>query len=89
MPVYFTRARHSELGDVVMPAEALEHCPGWESYGEPSTDPEALRSELALEQAVQAAELASAAQTTAPSAKPKQAPATESSAPVGAEPKEQ
>lgn len=89
MPVFFTRARHAELGEVVMPAEALEHCPGWESYGEPSTDPEALRSELALEQAVQAAELAASAPASTSAAKPKQAPATESSAPVGAEPKEQ
>lgn len=97
MTVYWTRARHAELGDVVLPADAVESYPGWEAVGEPSDDQDALRAEIARDKAADAelAELASetgaapySPPTPAPSAPKSGADASESSAPAGADPKE-
>jgi hypothetical protein len=98
MTVFWTRARHAELGDTVLPAEAVESYPGWEAVGEPTAEADALHADLERERAVAAAE-AEAAQQSAPPAPPAPStpPATvpksgtatpETSAPAGADPKE-
>lgn len=91
MSVYWTRARHAELGETVLPADAVESYPGWEAVGEPCDDVDSLRAALAKEQAMAAAE-AAAAPTPSP-APPPPAPKTgadkpEPEAPSGADQKE-
>lgn len=94
MSVLWTRVRHPELGETVLPVAAVESCPGWEAVGEPTEDPDALRSAMAHEQLVRDAEAATTAPAPAPA--PVSAPAapkattttTESAAPSGADQKE-
>lgn len=98
MSVYWIRAFHAELDrEVVMPLEAIAHHSGWEQVGEPSDDPDALRADLARDQAVAAAEAEAALATgeamppppaPKPSAPKTGADTPESSAPAGADPKE-
>ena len=95
MSVYWTRAHHPELGDVVLPLAAMESFPDWEAVGEPSTDDGALRAELEREQAAAAiaaliAESASANAAPSPAPEASASPAKpESPTPTGADPKEQ
>lgn len=97
MSVFWTRARHAELGDTVLPVAAVESYPGWEAVGEPSTDDVALRRAIAADQAADAALAALAVETGAPppvfrapiaSTSETGTDASESSAPAGADPKE-
>lgn len=94
MAVYWTRAHHPELGDVVLPLDAMESYPEWEAVGEPSTDDVALRAELEREQL--AASLAAETEEPAPATPAAAAPAPtkpttdpKPPAPSGADPKEQ
>lgn len=97
MSVFWTRARHAELGDTVLPAAAVESYPGWEAVGEPSTDDVALRRAITADQAADAelADLADEIGAPPPVFPPPTASvpktgadAPESSAPAGADPKE-
>ena len=95
MSVYWTRAHHPELGDVVLPLDAMESLPEWEAVGEPSTDVDALRAELEREQ-VAASIAALVAESASAHIAPPPAPETsapdpepESLTPTGADPKEQ
>lgn len=99
MSVFWTRARHAELGDVVLPAAAVESYPGWEPVGQPSDDPDALHAEIDREQTATRLAALEPPQMTDTSglsvlrrqpATPGDAavPDSESSAPAGADPKE-
>jgi hypothetical protein len=95
MTVFWTRARHAELGDTVLPTEAVESYPGWEAVGEPTAEADALHAAIERERAVAAAEAEAAQQSappapsTPPATVPKSGTATpETSAPAGADPKE-
>lgn len=94
MTAYFTRARHAELGDAVLPVAAMESYPEWEAVGEPADNPDVLHAAIEHEQiaAALAAESEAPAQA-APKAAPKppqaDAPASDPDpAPSGADPKE-
>jgi hypothetical protein len=97
MSVYWTRASHPDLPDVVLPAAAMESYPEWEAIGEPSTDVDALRAELEREQVAARMEALIAASAPAPvepspapePAAPEFDPEPESPTPSGADPKEQ
>jgi len=94
MSAYWTRARHPELPDVVVPLDAMDSYPEWEAVGEPSTDVDALRAELEREQ-VAASIAALVAESASAHIAPPQAPEMsapdpepESPTPSGADPKE-
>lgn len=93
MSVYWTRASHPELPDVVLPLDAMESYPGWEAIGEPSDDVDALRAELEREQVAASIAALIADTASAPVAPPPapetSAPDPESPTPSGADPKEQ
>ena len=96
MSVYWTRASHPDLPDVVLPVAAMESYPEWEAIGEPSTDVDALRAELEREQVAARMEALIAASAPAPvepspapePAAPEFDPEPESPTPSGADPKE-
>lgn len=97
MSVHWIRAIHRVLErEVVMPADAVQHAPGWEAVGEPSTDEAGLRAELAAEQHARAAEAAAAPAPTPAPPTPALPPADsenhaelpELAAPTGDDPKE-
>lgn len=98
MSVYWTRASHPDLPDVVVPLDAMESYPEWEAVGEPSDDVDALRAELEREQVAAAldaliAESASAPALSSPAPEmsapaPEPAPEPESPTPSGADLKE-
>lgn len=94
MSVLWTRVRHPDLGETVLPAAAVESYPGWEVVGEPTEDPDALRSAMAAEQLARNAETATPAPAPAPApastpSASKATTTTESAAPSGADQKEQ
>ncbi|NUP49010.1 MAG: hypothetical protein HOW97_17145 [Catenulispora sp.] len=91
--MFWTRARHPDLGETVFPAAAVESYPGWEPVGEPTEDADALRAAMAAEQLAAAepppAPAPAPATVSAPPASKASTPDPQSTAPSGADQKEQ
>lgn len=58
----WTRARHSEAGEAIVPVDALPHMPYWEPFGEPAANQQDLLVQIDQERAddEEAAELRAA-----------------------------